>query len=89
PRDGDDGTLPKGALRHIGLYGYRVAALRRFASLQPGTLESCESLEQLRALEQGMRLTVAVVDEAPGRGIDAQEDLDAVRALMRAAAEGG
>lgn len=82
PRDGDQTTLPKGALRHIGLYGYRVSALRRFASLQPGNLESCESLEQLRALEQGMRLTVAIVDEAPGRGVDAQEDLDVVRELL-------
>ena len=82
PRGGDAGAHPPGALRHIGVYGYRVAALRRFSSLQPGALEACEALEQLRALEQGMAISVAVVDEAPGRGVDAPEDLEAVRSRL-------
>lgn len=76
------GTVPQQALRHIGVYGYRVGALRRFATMEPGGLESCEALEQLRALERGMQISVAVVDVEPGRGVDAPEDLEAVRAAL-------
>lgn len=82
PRDADGSDCPEGALRHIGVYGYRVAALRRFASLQPGSLEALEALEQLRALEQGMVIAVARVVAAPGRGVDTEADLKSVRALL-------
>ena len=63
---------------HIGLYGWRVSALKKFVSLPPSPLEQSEKLEQLRALEAGMSLGVGVVNHAPG-GVDTQEDLDAVR----------
>lgn len=82
PRDADGAECPEGALRHIGVYGYRVAALRRFASLQPGSLEALEALEQLRALEHGMPIAVARVVAAPGRGVDTQADLETVRAQL-------
>lgn len=81
-RDAVDGQGPAHALRHIGVYGYRVAALRAFASLQPGRLEAVEALEQLRALERGMTIAVATVDAAPGRGVDVEADLDVVRAIL-------
>ena len=63
------------ALRHIGLYAYRVAALRRFAVLPPGRLETCEALEQLRALEHGLRIRVGVTPVAryqPRQSADAR-----------------
>jgi 3-deoxy-manno-octulosonate cytidylyltransferase (CMP-KDO synthetase) len=63
---------------HIGVYGWRVSALKKFVSLPPSPLEQSEKLEQLRALEAGMSIGVGVVDNAPG-GVDTQEDLDAVR----------
>ncbi len=70
-----------GALRHIGLYGYRAGFLRRFPSLPPAPLEQCESLEQLRVLWHGERIAVHVSDRAPGPGVDTAEDLARVRAL--------
>ena len=60
-------------LHHIGLYAYRRDALRRFVGLPPSPLELREKLEQLRALEAGMRIDVALVDTAP-LGVDAPED---------------
>ena len=66
---------------HIGLYAYRRAALARFVSLPPGVLERREKLEQLRALEAGMRIDVAAVDTVP-LGVDAPEDLARARALL-------
>ena len=66
---------------HIGLYAYRRAALERFVSLPPGVLERREKLEQLRALEAGMRIDVAAVDTVP-LGVDAPEDLARARALL-------
>ena len=63
-------------LRHIGIYGYRAATLRRFASLPPGRLEQVESLEQLRALEAGMRIAVGIASEAFPPGIDTEGDLE-------------
>ncbi|MFX3733536.1 cytidylyltransferase domain-containing protein, partial [Streptococcus suis] len=59
---------------HIGLYAYRRAALQRFVSLGPSPLEPRERLEQLRALEAGMRIDVEIVDSVP-LGVDTQEDL--------------
>jgi 3-deoxy-manno-octulosonate cytidylyltransferase (CMP-KDO synthetase) len=63
---------------HIGLYGWRRSALKRFVSLSPSPLEKAEKLEQLRALEAGMTIAVGRVSHAPG-GVDTTEDLDAVR----------
>jgi len=63
-------------LRHIGIYGYRAGTLRRFASLPPGLLEQVESLEQLRALEAGMRIAVGIAKEAFPPGIDTEADLE-------------
>lgn len=64
---------------HIGIYAYRRAALARFTSLPPSPLERRERLEQLRALENGMRIEVALVDAAP-LTVDTEEDLARARA---------
>jgi 3-deoxy-manno-octulosonate cytidylyltransferase (CMP-KDO synthetase) len=80
--------VPYGAgahYHHIGLYAYRRAALERFVALPPGLLERRESLEQLRALEAGMRIAVALVDTIP-MGVDTPADLARARALLAAAA---
>lgn len=68
---------------HIGLYAYRRAALERFVALPPSALEQRERLEQLRALEAGMRIDVAFVDTVP-LGVDTPADLDRARALLGA-----
>lgn len=70
------------ALRHIGIYGYRVGFLRRFPGLEPAPLEQCESLEQLRVLWHGERIAVHLAAEAPGPGVDTPQDLERVRALI-------
>ena len=69
---------------HIGIYAYRRAALARFVALPPGQLERRESLEQLRALEAGMQIAVALVDTVPF-GVDTPDDLARARALFSAA----
>lgn len=66
---------------HIGLYCYRRAALERFVSLPASVLEKREKLEQLRALEAGMRIDVAIIDAIP-LGVDTAEDLDRARLLL-------
>jgi len=66
---------------HIGLYTYRRAALERFVTLPPSPLERQEKLEQLRVLENGMRIGVALVDEVP-LSIDTADDLDKARHMM-------
>jgi 3-deoxy-manno-octulosonate cytidylyltransferase (CMP-KDO synthetase) len=63
---------------HIGLYAYRRAALERFVSLPPSALERQERLEQLRALEAGMRIDITIVDSVP-RGVDTPADLETAR----------
>lgn len=79
PRDAfarDRRAMPDGEwLRHIGIYGYRAGALRAFAALPPGTLERIESLEQLRALEAGWRIAVALAPSPFPPGVDTPEDL--------------
>ena len=70
------------ALRHIGLYAYRAAFLRRFPTLAPAPLERCEALEQLRVLWHGERIAVHVSREAPGPGVDTPQDLERVRRLL-------
>ncbi len=74
-------TAPTGEgplYHHIGLYVYRRAALRRFVQLPPGLLEQRERLEQLRALEAGMQINVAIVDTVP-LGVDTPADLERAR----------
>jgi 3-deoxy-manno-octulosonate cytidylyltransferase (CMP-KDO synthetase) len=66
---------------HIGLYAYRRAALARFVKLEPSPLEQRERLEQLRALEAGMRIDATIVGSAP-LGVDTPADLEAARALL-------
>jgi len=66
---------------HIGLYAYRRAALQRFVALPPSALERQEKLEQLRAMEAGMRIDVTIVDTVP-RGVDTPEDLVTTRRLL-------
>jgi len=73
-----------GARRHLGIYAYRVAALQRLTSLPPSDLELTEKLEQLRALQAGMRIVVATLAEPPPAGIDTEEDLVRVRAALAA-----
>ena len=80
PRDAfayDPGRLPEGKhwLRHIGIYGYRAGFLRRFAAMPPGRLEQIESLEQLRVLEAGYRIAVALTPEPFPPGVDTPDDL--------------
>ena len=65
-------------LHHIGLYAYRRAALARFVALPPSPLETRERLEQLRALEAGLRIDIALVDTPP-LGVDTPEDLTRAR----------
>ena len=79
-------ALPDGvpALRHLGLYAYRVATLRRIAAAPRDPNEAAESLEQLRALGLGIGIHVTVLDEAPPPGVDTPEDLEHVRAIFRA-----
>jgi 3-deoxy-manno-octulosonate cytidylyltransferase (CMP-KDO synthetase) len=77
-------TAPHGdgpRYHHIGLYAYRRAALERFVALPPSALERQEKLEQLRALEAGMRIDVTVVDTVP-RGVDTPPDLETARRAL-------
>ena len=68
---------------HIGLYAYKRKALQRFVSLQPSYLEKRESLEQLRALEAGMRIDAEIIETVP-LGVDTIEDLEHAREMIRA-----
>jgi 3-deoxy-manno-octulosonate cytidylyltransferase (CMP-KDO synthetase) len=68
---------------HIGLYAYRRAALARFVELPPSPLEQRERLEQLRAIEAGLRIDVALVESVP-LGVDTAEDLETARRLLAA-----
>jgi 3-deoxy-manno-octulosonate cytidylyltransferase (CMP-KDO synthetase) len=77
-------TAPAGdgpLYHHIGLYAYRRAALERFVKLPQSPLERREKLEQLRALEAGMRIDVEIVDTVP-LGVDTAEDLAKARAML-------
>ena len=78
-------TAPSGdgpLYHHIGLYAYRRAALERFVHLPPSPLELRERLEQLRAIEAGMRIDVTIVDSVP-LGVDTPEDLETARKTLR------
>jgi 3-deoxy-manno-octulosonate cytidylyltransferase (CMP-KDO synthetase) len=71
-----------GALRHLGLYSYRVGALKRLSALPPSALEQAEKLEQLRALDNGIAIAVGLARERPGPGVDTEADLAAVAKLL-------
>jgi 3-deoxy-manno-octulosonate cytidylyltransferase (CMP-KDO synthetase) len=79
PWDGGEAARP--LYHHIGLYAFRRAALGRFVALPAGALERHERLEQLRALEAGMRIDAALVDTVP-LGVDTPADLARARALL-------
>jgi len=86
-RDGAVGAVPgpdsyQQALRHIGLYAYRVRSLLRMAQLPPAPLERREKLEQLRALAHGMQIRVAIAAERPGVDVNTPADLERIRALL-------
>jgi len=77
-------TAPHGdgpRYHHIGVYAYRRAALERFVALPPSALEQREKLEQLRAIEAGMRIDVEIVDSVP-RGVDTPADLETARRIL-------
>lgn len=76
----------EGALRHIGLYAYRVTALRRLAATAPCWLELTERLEQLRALWLGLSIQVELAREVPPAGVDTPADLERINRLLAAAA---
>ncbi|WP_145588204.1 3-deoxy-manno-octulosonate cytidylyltransferase [Yersinia aldovae] len=69
-------------LRHIGIYAYRAGFIRRYVNWAPSKLEQIELLEQLRVLWYGEKIHVAVAKAVPAVGVDTQEDLDRVRAIM-------
>lgn len=77
----------QGAVRHLGIYAYRVSALRRFSSAQPSALEDIEKLEQLRALWLGMTIRTQIAARTPPRGVDTEEDLEALRGQLTRAGE--
>ena len=83
---GAPAAAPSQPLRHVGIYGYRVAFLRSFPQLAPAPIELAEALEQLRAMWHGHRIAVHVTHDAPGAGVDTPQDLERVRALWRAGA---
>lgn len=78
--------LPDGlpALRHVGLYAYRVGFLKRYPQLTPAAIEQHEALEQLRALWHGYRIAVLTLPHPLPPGVDTPEDLQRVRALLAA-----
>ena len=85
PRDSIAAGRPTrfaGAWRHIGIYAYRVESLLQFAARPPTPLETTEKLEQLRALEYGMRIYLMTLPESPPGGVDTPEDLERVRARV-------
>ena len=78
---GESDAAPR---RHLGIYAYRAAFLRRFAGLEPAPLERAEQLEQLRALWHGERIHVAEADAVPAAGVDAPEDIARIEAAFAA-----
>jgi len=83
-----EGGLPE-CYRHVGIYGYRVAFLKRYAALAASPLERYESLEQLRVLWHGHRIAVSVTREEIPPGVDTPADLETVRALFDRSPDSG
>lgn len=84
PRDTAGHEVPNGAARHVGIYGFRVSALRRFIHLGESSLERIEKLEQLRWLQASLPLLVIQAKESVPGGVDTPEDLAKVQALFSA-----
>lgn len=82
--DGLPASLPAGVnfQRHIGIYGYRVGLLHDFVTWEPAPIELTESLEQLRAMWNGVEIKVAEALETPPPGVDTPADLERVRAIL-------
>lgn len=80
-------TVPQLARRHLGLYAYRAAALKKLVQAPVAELEKLERLEQLRALHLGMHIAVTDAMENPGHGVDTIEDLDRVRKNFEASVQ--
>lgn len=76
------GGMPN-AYRHVGIYAYRAAFLRRYAGLEPAPLEAVEQLEQLRVLWHGLRIATVIEAGAIPPGVDTPADLDAVLKLLQ------
>ena len=76
-QEADRASACDAALHHHGIYAYRCGVLRRFVAAAPSKLELCEQLEQLRALELGMNIRVAIPPVRPGAGVDTEADLAA------------
>lgn len=83
-REGAGCSLPAGfpAYRHVGLYAYRASFLKAYAGLSVAPTEQLESLEQLRALWHGYRISVALIEAAPAPGVDTPEDAERMRKLF-------
>lgn len=81
-----EGALPKGVLRHIGLYAYRAGGLKTISAAPPCALEDTEKLEQLRALWLGLKIIVANAVEPPTPHVDTEEDLVKIRRFLERAA---
>lgn len=79
-----DALPATGARRHLGIYAYRVSFLHRFVGWPVGSLEATEKLEQLRAMEHGIKIHVDIARQLPPAGVDTAEDLARVRAALRA-----
>jgi 3-deoxy-manno-octulosonate cytidylyltransferase (CMP-KDO synthetase) len=88
-RDAFSGSVPEQLpedtvfLRHLGLYAYRVGALRSISQHQPVKIEQAESLEQLRAMAMGIKIHVSVTDKSPGHGVDTEDDLKRVEKIFK------
>ncbi|MDJ0749308.1 MAG: 3-deoxy-manno-octulosonate cytidylyltransferase [Woeseiaceae bacterium] len=83
PRDAaSEERAAKVALHHHGIYAYRCGVLRRLVAAEASELETCEQLEQLRALSLGMTIAVGVPEQRPGAGVDTPEDLERVRQAL-------
>lgn len=82
-RDADDAAISELQYkRHIGLYAYDVALLKKFKTMESCELEQAEKLEQLRLMWYGIRIHAAQAVSVPGRGVDTPEDLDRIRATI-------
>ena len=82
PRDSNKFT----AYRHLGVYAYRVDTLKKMLSLRPTEHELTEKLEQLRPLDHGMKIKLAIANGVPGHGVDTLEDLNRVEDILRSKA---
>jgi len=83
-RDGGEDRARGAALHHHGIYAYRCGVLRQLVAATPSDIETCEQLEQLRALSLGMTIAVGIPSEWPGAGVDVADDLARVEAELAA-----